>query len=270
MNLETELEVALDAARKAGTIQTGLRGKLAGVTRKDDNSPVTEVDRGCEKLIRDLLLKSFASDGFMGEETGSFEGISGRRWIVDPLDGTRPYVRGIPTSSVLIALEEGEELLAGVIHLPFMNETYWAVKQGGAFLNGSPVKVSDTANLKTAMGSSLGIIEKYGSEPAANLIELLRNCDYAYGFMDAYTYGCVAAGRLDLSVNLLDKPWDCAAAACIVSEAGGRYSDVCGRKSVHNGSIVLTNGILHNEVLEFMKVCRDAAGFVNTPKGGLK
>jgi len=245
-----ELDIAVRAALEAGRIQLGGLG-AGGIERKGDGSPVTEVDRRCEERIREVILGEFPGDGFLGEEGGESGAGGARRWIVDPLDGTRPYIRGIPTHSVLIALEEGGEPVAGVIHLPAMGLTCRASKGGGAFLNGERVSVSPVGDLAAAMGSVLGITE-YAGEPAGRrLLALTRSWDYTYGFMDAYSYVLLACGKLDACVNLLDKPWDCAAAACIITEAGGRFSSITGERTVHAGSIVLTNGVLHDKVLKF-------------------
>ncbi len=251
MPYETELTAALQAARIAGDIQLNSRAAIGDVRRKGDASPVTAVDEACEATIRDLLTRQFPGDGFLGEETGACVGHSGRRWIVDPLDGTRPYLRGIPTHSVLIALEDGNELAVGCMHLPALGETYWARKDGGAFLNDKRIYVSQEGDLSAVMGSALGFVEHAAARDGAALLSLMKSWDYAYGFMDAFSYGCVAGGRVDVCVNLLDKPWDCAAAACIVSEAGGRYSDIKGNRSIHNGSVILSNGFVHDAVLEY-------------------
>jgi len=251
MNHSRELAAALLAAREAGELQLSFVEKLPSAERKADASPVTIVDRACETLIRDRLLKTFRADGFLGEETETVVGSGTRRWIVDPLDGTRPYLRGIPTHSVLIALEEEGKPVVGVIHLPAMNITCWATLGNGAYMNGKPIRVSAVSTLDAATGAALGFRERADSREGKVLLSLMRDWDYAYGFMDAYTYVCVASGKLDLAVNLLDKPWDCASAACIVAEAGGTFSDIRGERSVHNGSIVLSNGLLHEETLRY-------------------
>ncbi len=249
--MEKELKVALKAAKEAGDLQLECASAIEGIEQKSDCSPVTDVDKKCEKKIRELLLNEFPEDGFLGEESGSIEGKSGRRWIVDPIDGTRPYIRGIPTHSVLIALEQDNIPVLGVIHLPAMSLYCHAVKGGGAFLNGERIQVSKIDQLHKSMGSTLGYVE-YGNEPYGKaLLELMRYWDYTYGFMDAYSYVLLASGKLDVCVNLLDKAWDCAAAACIISEAGGEYSTVKGDKTVHGGSIVFSNGLLHSKVLSF-------------------
>ena len=253
MPYNQELLIAREAARIAGDIQLAHRGKLLQIENKSDASPVTQVDRLCEQAIRDMFLKHFPADGFLGEETGFDKGASGRKWIVDPLDGTRPYIRGIPTYSTLIALEDHDELVVGCMNLPALGETYWAHKGGGAFLNGNPIHVSATPQVPNVLGCAFGFIEKAGTPDAQALLKLMGAWGYAYGFMDAYTYGSIAAGRIDASVNLLDKPWDCAAAVCIVREAGGRFSDLHGDDTIYSGSCVLSNGIVHEAVLEYFR-----------------
>jgi histidinol phosphatase-like enzyme (inositol monophosphatase family) len=252
-----ELAAAVKAAREAGKIQLdGLRESAAlNIEKKSDRSPVTAVDKACEARIREILLGEFPNDAFLGEETGETggAGAAARRWIVDPLDGTRPFIRGIPTHSALVALEEDGVPTVGVIHLPALGLTCCAERGGGAFLNDEQIRVSQTSELSEAMGSVLGITEYAGSPPGDSLIALTRSWDYTYGFMDAYSYVLLACGKLDACVNLLDKPWDCAAAACIAAEAGGQFSSISGERTVHGGSIVLTNGILHDAVAKFFK-----------------
>ena len=254
MAYDQEVRIAKQAAEKAGEIQLSHIHKLLRIENKSDSSPVTQVDKLCEETIRDILRKHFPADGFLGEETGFDPGTSGRKWIVDPLDGTRPYIHGIPTFSALIALEDGKDLVVGCMNLPAMRETYWAGKGSGAFLNNGPVHVSKTTDLSALMGSGFGYLEKNGTPEAAQLLSVMRAWDYSYGFMDAFTYGCIAAGKIDVSVNLLDKPWDCAAAAAIVQEAGGRFSDIAGGNSIYSGSCVLSNGVVHDAVLEYFSV----------------
>jgi histidinol-phosphatase len=253
MQYSQELRRAKEAACKAGEIQLVHRNKLLKIENKSDSSPVTHVDKLCEQTIRDLLHEHFPADGFLGEETGFDQGTSGRKWIVDPLDGTRPYIRGIPTYSALIALEDGSDLVVGCMNLPAMNETYWASKGDGAFLNGAAIHVSKASRLAEIMGSGFGYIEKNATPCAAQLLSAMKSWGYSYGFMDAYTYGCIAAGKIDASVNLLDKPWDCAAAAAIIEEAGGRFSDISGAHTIYSGSCVLSNGVVHDIVLEYFR-----------------
>ncbi len=249
MDYSRELTVALDLAQQAGALQLAGQSGTLGVERKADDSPVTAVDRACEDLILNGIRDAFPDDGFLGEETGEHPGTGGRTWIVDPIDGTRPFIRGIPTYACLIALEAGNNIAVGVICLPALNETYHASLGGGAFLNHQPIRVSDTRELSRATGSALGALERYDEPIGEELLGAMREWDYAYGFMDAYSYGCVAAGRLDLCVSILDKAWDRAPAACIVSEAGGTYSDLAGNRTIYSDSFVLSNGHLHDAIL---------------------
>lgn len=249
-----ETAAACEIALAAGRIQLDSLDRIVGIEYKGDRSPVSEVDRRCEETIIAALRRKFPDDGFLGEETGAEEGRSGRRWIIDPLDGTRPYLRGIPTFSVLIALEAQGQPVAGVIHLPALGRTYSAARGGGAFLDGAAIRVSGTDRPASAMGSALGYRELHDTPRGGRLLELIRQWDYAYGFMDAFTYGLVASGRLDCSVNLLDKPWDCAAAAIIVAEAGGTYSDVTGATTIHGEGFVLSNGRFHEEMIAALRI----------------
>lgn len=253
MPYSQELKIALTAARKAGEIQLESHAEIQKVELKDDKSPVTEVDKKCEAIIQEMLFEHFPDDGFFGEETGLQQSASSRTWIVDPLDGTRPYLRGIPTYSTLIALEEDGKPVVGVINLPALGETYWAAENSGAYCNGEPIHVSTRDSFAQVMGSGVGFTKKGADSKSDALLSLMSDWAYTYGFMDAYTYGCIASGKLDACLSLVDKAWDCAAAACIITEAGGSYSDIHGERTVHNGSFVVTNGHIHNLVLSYFK-----------------
>lgn len=249
MTYSDELRVATDIALKAGEIQLREQSKLTRIEIKEDKSPVTEIDKKCDELIKKTLLSSFPEDGFFGEESSPVKGTSGRTWVVDPIDGTRPYIRGIPTYSILISLEIKNTPVIGVIYFPALRETYSASLGGGAFCNEKKISVSNTDELCKAMGSSLGLLETIDTQAGQKLLELIRKTDYQYGFMDAYSYMSVASGKLDLCVSLIDKPWDRSAAACIVKEAGGSYSDVNGNPTVYNDSFVMSNGTIHDSII---------------------
>jgi histidinol phosphatase-like enzyme (inositol monophosphatase family) len=248
---DKEIKTMLHAAISAGEIQRRMRSELLNIETKSDASPVTQVDKQCEQIIRDTIHAQFPTDGFLGEEYGADAGSSGRTWIIDPLDGTRPYIHNIPTHSVLIALEEDGALVSGCMHFPALNETCWAGKGSGAFANGKRIRVSQTASMKDVFGTGFGFVEQASTKQAATLLLLMQQWNYAYGFMDAYTYRSIAAGGVDVCINLLDKPWDCAAAACIVTEAGGRYSDLTGKQTIYSGSCILSNGLVHDAVVEY-------------------
>ncbi|PHQ79460.1 MAG: histidinol-phosphatase [Coxiella sp. (in: Bacteria)] len=249
MMLDRELEIARKAAQAAADIHLKYQALDKHIEIKPDLSPVSIVDKICEDAIISMLHDAFPNDGFLGEETGATDGTSGRTWIIDPLDGTRPYLKGIPTYSVLIALVEGAQPIVGVMQLPGLNEVYYAAKGQGAFCNGNPIHVSNVSKLEDAYGSAYGHIKRMHDPLGKAVIAAMYHWDFAMGFMDAYTYGCIASGKLDVCLNLSDKPWDCAAAACIIKEAGGQYSDIDGNESIFNGSFVISNGHLHATLL---------------------
>jgi fructose-1,6-bisphosphatase/inositol monophosphatase family enzyme len=253
MRYRQELLCALDAAKKAGTLQREKQHSVIAVSYKNDSSPVTEVDKQCEALIIETIQTMVPADAFLGEESGEIAGSSGRTWIIDPLDGTRPYLRGIPTYSVLIGLEAEQTPVLGAVYLPALDEMYWATRGNGAFCNDRPIHVSTTKDMRSVLGSCLGFFETADTAVGKKVISCMKQWDYAYGFMDAYSYMSVASGKLDICFGLIDKPWDRAAPACIVAEAGGRYSDFMGNATIANTCFVMSNGIVHDEILRALR-----------------
>ncbi|MBD3422331.1 MAG: hypothetical protein GF398_19635 [Chitinivibrionales bacterium] len=248
-----ELSCALAAARAAGELQISFFSKSKRIDIKADASPVSEVDTACEEKIIATIKSEFPGDGFLGEESGAQEATNQRTWIIDPIDGTRPYLRNIPTFSTLIALEEHGSIVVGIMHFAGLEQTYYATAGNGAYCNEQPICVSTLDRMSTAMGSGLGFVERHGHPRAQQLFAYMQALGYYYGYMDAYSYASVASGKLDACVNILDKPWDCAPAALIVEEAGGRVSDIAGAQTIYSGSCVATNGVLHDTVLSFFK-----------------
>lgn len=253
MAYQHELDVALKAARAAAKIQLENLHLDKQIEIKDDLSPVTDIDKQCEKIIIDILHNAFPDDGFLAEESGEVAGTSGRTWIIDPLDGTRLYLKKIPTFSVLVALVDHGEPVVGVMDLPLLNEIYYAAQGLGAYCNEKVIRVSTTQKLDQAYGCAYGHIPNLHHDRAQAVLAQMNQWQFSQGFMDAYSYGCIASGKLDLCLNLTDKPWDCAAAACIIKEAGGQYSDIDGNPSIFNGSFVISNGLLHNDAIANLK-----------------
>ena len=251
MKYQREIQLLKKIAEIVGEYQLDMQKKLKKVNLKEDRSPFTEVDVNSENMIKEEISKQFPDDGFLGEESGETLGASGRRWIIDPLDGTRPYIHGIPTHSILIGLEENGELVAGIAHFPALNETYWASSGGGAFCNGEKICVSQTAEIEDAMASGLGVVEAAKEKDGKLLIELLDKCDSFYGFMDAYSYTAVAAGKLDFCVSLLDRAWDRAPVAIIVKEAGGVFSNFDGKETIYSKEFIVSNKNLHEKVKKY-------------------
>lgn len=256
-----ELRAAVRAAQAAGRFQRRhFRGELA-VELKADDTPVTVIDRESEALIKRRLRRVAPTVGFIGEETAETEAVqgplrSGARWIVDPLDGTKKFVRGLPFFGPCIALERDGELVLGVMHLPALRETLWAERGSGAFLNGQPLRVSAGSDLNRAyvtFDNEIGFYQRGWTEPLRRLIhETYSNP----GFLDLYSYALLAAGRVDAVVMNGESPWDIAAARVIIEEAGGRLTDFAGNPSVYSGTTLATNGALHPALMELLRDCR--------------
>lgn len=250
MDYQNELQEALAIVKKVGIYQLESQANIKNINLKEDRSPVTEIDKKSEDMIKKALLSKFKDDGFLGEESGESKSKNSRRWIVDPLDGTRPYIHGIPTFSILVALEEQDEIVVGVVHFPALNETYYASKNGGAFQDNNRLQVSKCSELKDSMASALGLVEANHTTEGKELLNLFKKIDYNYGFMDAYSYMSVASGKLDFCVGLIDTAWDRAAATIIIKEAGGDFSDLSGIETIYNETILFSNKMIHDKVLE--------------------
>jgi histidinol-phosphatase len=242
-------EVAVEATRRGG--QTALRYFEGGLTVewKSDQSPVTVADRETESLLRTALAAAFPHDGFLGEEHGDTPGTSGYRWIIDPIDGTRNFVRGIPIWATLVSLEYRGETIAGVADVPALGHTYRALRGDGAYRNEKRIRVSDIADLSQAMlfYSSLSWFMKAGRD--REFVELSRRAERLRGFGDFYGFVLVAQGSGEVMVEHGVHAWDVAAIQPIIEEAGGRFSDWDGGVTIHRPDVLVSNGKLHDEVL---------------------
>ena len=245
------LDAAVDAARAAGRIALKyFRGGFE-VAKKPDDTPVTQADREAEQAIVEILGRAFPDCGVLGEEFGG-RGTKEVRWIIDPIDGTKNFVRGIGIWATLIALEERGEVTVGVIHNPVTAELYTARRGAGAFLNGERIRVSDVAELGRAffLHAGLGIVRKGGHwDGFARLIDAT---DRQRGFGDYMGYGLVAEGKAEIYAELDLKPWDLAAPKILVEEAGGRFTDFAGRPTIYTGTALATNGRLHDAALALL------------------
>ena len=245
------LDAAVDAARAAGRIALKyFRGGFE-VAKKPDDTPVTPADREAEQAIVEILGRAFPDSGVLGEEFGG-RGTKEVRWIIDPIDGTKNFVRGIGIWATLIALEERGEVTVGVIHNPVTAELYTARRGAGAFLNGERIRVSDVAELGRAffLHAGLGIVRKGGHwDGFARLIDAT---DRQRGFGDYMGYGLVAEGKAEIYAELDLKPWDLAAPKILVEEAGGRFTDFAGRTTIYTGTALATNGRLHDAALALL------------------
>jgi histidinol-phosphatase len=245
-------ELAQEVARRAGEVAMGYFDGSFKVEFKEDQSPVTVADREAEHLIRTLVRQEFPNDGFLGEEFGDAPGNSGYRWILDPIDGTRSFVRGIPLWGVLVGLEHAGEMIAGVCHSACLHQTFHALRGEGAWRNEQRIRVSDEANLKKAnvFYSGLQWFIEAGKEQA--FLELVRRTDRQRGLGDWYGFMLVAQGSGELMVDYGVHLWDVAAIQPIVEEAGGRFSNWDGKVDLHKADVLVSNGKLHDETLQIL------------------
>jgi len=242
---------AIQAAQAAGEIAMRYYRGGVEVTMKPDQTPVTQADREAEQAIKVVLRRAFPDHGFLGEEFGE-EGPTDRRWIIDPIDGTRNFIRHVPIWAVLIGLEEAGEVTAGVVFNPASGDLFWARRGDGAWADSARLRVSDCAALKdaTLLHADLHLLREGGHWNA--FVRMVDGCGRTRGFGDYYGYGLVASGRAELYMETDLKPWDVAPVKILVEEAGGRLTDFAGRPTIYDGSVLATNGRLHKAALELL------------------
>lgn len=247
---DPDLTLALELADRADAISLErFRAADLHVETKPDLTPVTEADRAVEQALRERIAEVHPSDAVLGEEYGE-AGEGSRRWLVDPIDATKNFVRGLPVWATLIALERGGRVDVGVVSAPALGRRWWAVRGGGAFANGEPIRVSDVARIEDAHVSynDLPTIESFGF--GERFLDLARRVWRTRAFGDFWHHVLVAEGALDVAFEPVVAPWDLGPLIVIVEEAGGRLTDLFGAARVDGGSVLVTNGKLHDEVLE--------------------
>ncbi len=242
-------EVALQAAKHAGQFALQYFEQELAVQWKQDESPVTLADQGAEQLLRETLLGTFPEDGFLGEESGATSGASGYRWIIDPIDGTRSFVRGVPIWATLVGLEYKGECVAGVAYLPAMKQTYRALRGDGAYRDDVPIHVSKVDTLAKAhlYYSSITWFTKAGRE--RQFLSLVKQTERQRGFGDFYGFVLVAQGSGELMVEHGVHAWDLAGLVPIVEEAGGRFTAWDGSRDINRTDVLASNGLLHDAAL---------------------
>lgn len=249
--MDKTLEVAIEAARAAGEIALRYFTGRVEVEWKADRTPVTPADREAERAIVEILGSAFPEWGFLGEESGS-SGQGRVRWIVDPIDGTKNFVRGIPFWATLIGLEEQGEITLGVIHAPATGDLLYARKGAGAHANGERLRVSSIATLAeaTLLHASLNY---FRGERWDGFVRLVDATQRQRGFGDYLAYALVVRGQAELAVEADLKPWDLAAVKILVEEAGGRFTDLAGRPTIYSGTALASNGLVHDEALRLLR-----------------
>lgn len=227
------------------------RARDLRVDEKPDLSPVTDADRAIETMARRLLGDRHPELGVLGEEQGEAPGTAEARLIIDPIDGTRNFVRGIPIFGVLLAIEVGGEVAAGVASAPALRTRWHGARGAGAFRDGKRITVSGVGALSNAMlfHGNLALAEP---APAGGFSALARQVDRTRGFGDFYQHVLVAEGAGEIAIDPAANPWDIAALQVIVEEAGGQATALGGERSIYAGSLVTSNGALHRQVLDVL------------------
>jgi histidinol-phosphatase len=245
---EDELAFANDLADEAGAIAMSFFGGEFDVRLKPDLSPVTEADLAVEATIRERLAERFPDDAVLGEEQG-LAGSAERVWVIDPIDGTKNFSDGVQVWANLIALLDGGEPVVGVVNAPALGERYDAAKGGGARLNGEPIHVSSADRVGRAFVLYAELPDLLDGPHAEAFLDLVRSARRDRGFGDFWGHMLVARGAADVMLEPELATWDWAALAVVVREAGGRMTAFDGGPLVHDGSVVATNGVLHDEIV---------------------
>jgi histidinol phosphatase-like enzyme (inositol monophosphatase family) len=243
------LEEAVELARKAGELTLGYFKSVGlAIDWKDDGTPVTQADRKAERLIREELELRHPGDGILGEEEEEKASETGRRWIVDPIDGTKAFTHGVGLYSNLLALEDEQGIAVGVINVPALGETVYAARGLGCFHNGVPARVSNRAELADAYLTACDFSD--WDEQA--LLDAKRAGLQLRTWGDGYGYALVATGRVDAMIDWQAALYDLAPMPVIISEAGGRFTDLSGAPRADGGDGIATNGRIHEALLSLL------------------
>jgi histidinol-phosphatase len=252
----TRYDALVAAAQQAGAHALRYFDTNLPVEWKHDHSPVTVADREAEELLRKTLTATFPQDGFLGEEYGDAPGKSGYRWIIDPIDGTRNYVRNIPLWATLVGLEFRGEAIAGAVVIPPLNQTFRALRGDGAYRNDRRLHVSDVAELgkATLFYTSLRFYERVGRLQA--FLDLAGRCQNQRGYGDFYGHVLLAQGSGELMVEHGVHIWDIAAIQPIVEEAGGRLTTWDGKVDLTRPDVLVSNGHLHEAAQQVLQATK--------------
>ena len=265
--LKERLELALDVAREAGQIAMRyFQSDVLVVERKTDDSPVTRADREGEGLMRARLEAACPDDAIVGEELGSKEGTSGFTWYLDPIDGTHSFVHGVPLFGVMIGLEQANTAVAGVLVFPALRElaygtadgSWWGANVGppGEPYEARPARVSATQSVQGASFATTGLESFQEADIVPALGRIAQSGADARSWSDCYGHYLVATGRVDAMIDPAMSVWDCAPLQPIIEGAGGRFTDLGGVATIHGGSAISTNGLLHDDVLALVAGAR--------------
>jgi histidinol-phosphatase len=245
------IAAVIDAGDAALTLYR--QGAAQRAEKKPDRSPVTEADRAVERALASFVAARFAGARFFGEEHGGEEhGGEGLRFVVDPIDGTRAFLRGLPTWSVLVGIELAGTPIAGIAYMPAAGDLFTAVLDEGAYANGRPIRLSAVARLEDALICHGGLAQFTDDGREAALGALARASYTQRGLADFANYRALLLGQADAVVDPSIQPYDMAAAAVLVREAGGRFTSIEGEETLYGGSAIASNGHLHDALVQLL------------------
>lgn len=247
------LSAAEEFGREAGDVTLRWFGGLVEHDDKADGSPVTQADREAERLLRDRIAERFPGHGVLGEEYPATNPEARIRWILDPIDGTRSFMRGVPLYGVLIGIEVDGEPDVGVAHFPALAETVAAGGGLGCRWNGEPCSVSGVGALDRSLVLTTDVERILSRPQGAGWRRLQQSASFSRTWGDCYGHILVATGRAEIMVDPVLSPWDAGPLLTILQEAGGRFTDLDGKPTIHGGSGVSTNGRIHDRVLEMLR-----------------
>jgi len=258
--LDRYLDVALEAAFAAGRRTLAYFQTPLDVERKADDSPVTIADREAETLLRERLERAFPDHGIVGEEFGASRPGASHQWYLDPIDGTKSFVRGVPLYGVLVGLEIEGRVEVGVAHFPALGDTVAAASGGGTRWNGRRVTVRAAAALDDAFVgfTDAASFARHGRARAWH--EVQARSAYRPGWSDAYGHALVASGRLDAMLDPVMHAWDCGPFPVLLREAGGRFGAWDGRETIHGGEAVSCSAALWPALAPLLALRDDASG----------
>jgi histidinol phosphatase-like enzyme (inositol monophosphatase family) len=248
------LAVATDAAYVGGRRTLAYFNTNVEVETKADDTPVTRADREAEAVIRQIISRHYPSHAILGEETGATPGDAGYRWIIDPIDGTKTFIHGVPFFGVLVAVEVAGFPSVGVVYMPALDEMVSAGLGLGCHWNGRPAKVSTVDRLEDATLLTTNVTRSQARSDAHDRLVAKTKLHRTWG--DCYGYVLVATGRAEIMLDAAMNPWDCAPLLPILTEAGGRFTSWAGEPTIYGPDAVGTNAALNAEVLEILKAER--------------
>jgi histidinol phosphatase-like enzyme (inositol monophosphatase family) len=242
-------EFAAELAWQAGKLTLRYFQTNFTTEYKEDHSPVTIADRQAERLIRELIEARYPGHSILGEEEGETRPGATFRWIIDPIDGTKTFVRGVPMYAVLVGLEREGETVVGAINIPALGELLHAARGEGCSWNGRRARVSTVASLGDALvlATDAESMARHGRAAAYRRMVAATRLQRSWG--DAYGYVLLATGRAEIMLDPIVSVWDCAALLPVVTEAGGTFTDWSGAPTIHSGEAIATNGLVYDQLM---------------------